>query len=146
MAAKKIGFLLTAPGELGALSAKARRLSDLQQVFIDSAPPQLARASRVKSFRAGTLFLLADNATVAAKLRQLVPRLLSNIQKTEAEVTGIHIQVQVKLSTKRPRDEAKKPALSPETIDEFRKLAERVPDENLKSALTKFVRRRARKM
>lgn len=145
MPAQKIGTLLTASGDLATLSAKARRLSDLQQVFNQSAPPQLASASRVKNFRAGTLFLLVDNATVAAKLRQLVPRVLLNIQKTEAEVTGIQIQVQVISSTNRPSDEVKKSVLSPETIDKFKMLSERVPDQNLKSALTKLVRRRMQK-
>ena len=144
MAAQKINSWLTASGELGTLSAKALRLSELQQVFINSAPPQLAGAIRVKSFRAGTLFLLADNSTVAAKLRQLVPRVLLDIQKTEAEVTGIQIQVQVKSSTKSASTAAKKTALSHETIEEFRKLSERVPNQNLKSALAKFVRRRAK--
>jgi len=144
MAAQKIGFWLTAPGELQALAAKAHRLSDLQQVFLDSAPPQLARAGRVKNFRAGTLFLLVENATVAAKLRQLVPRLLVNIQKTEPEVTGIHIAVQVNLSTNQPASATEKSVLSHETIGKFSRLATRVPDQNLKSALTKLVRRRTK--
>ncbi|MDH5534245.1 MAG: DUF721 domain-containing protein [Betaproteobacteria bacterium] len=145
MAAQKIGFWLTAPGDLQELAAKAHRLSDLQQAFVDSAPPQLARAGRVKNFRAGTLFLLADNSTAAAKLRQLVPRLLVNIQKTEPEVTGIHIGVQVKSSTNRPPSTAKKAALSPETIEEFIQLAARVPDPNLRSALAKLVRRHTKR-
>lgn len=145
MAAQKIGFWLTAPGQLQELAAKAHRLSELQRVFLDSAPPQLARAGRVKNFRAGTLFLSADNSTVAAKLRQLVPRLLANIRKTEPEVTGIHISVQVKSSTNRPASTTKKAVLSPETIEEFCRLAARVPNPNLKSALTKLVRRRTKR-
>src|SRR5690242_16616865 len=92
---QKIGALLGA-GELRTLSRKARRLMELQQVFLDSAPPSLARASRVKDYRTGTLFLSAENAAVAMKLRQLTPSLLLKIQKREAEVTGIKIAVQVK--------------------------------------------------
>lgn len=144
MAAQKIGFWLSAPGDLQGLTAKARRLSVLQQVFTDSAPPHLARSGRVKNFRAGTLFFVAANSTVAAKLRQLVPRLLVDIQKTEPEVTGIHISVQVNSSTNRPASRTEKAVLSPETIDQFRRLAARVPDQNLKTALTKLVRRRTK--
>ncbi len=140
MPARKIGSWL-ASGELGALASRAQRLAELQQVFVESAPPPLAQASRVKNYRAGMLFLLADNAAVATKLKQLTPRLLVNIQKREAEITGIHVEVQVKESPEECRPKFKKMPLSTDTIEQFRKLSQAVPQSALKSALTNLVRR-----
>lgn len=142
MAGHKISFWLTTAGELRELSSKAQRLARLQRTFLDSVPPELARAARTSDLRGGTVRFVADNSTVAAKLKQLVPRLLIDFRKSEPEVTGIHISVQVKSSTKRPAPTAEKAALSHETIDEFRRLVTQVRDRRLRSALTRLVRRR----
>jgi hypothetical protein len=144
MPAHKIGSWL-ASGELKTLAGKAQRLTELQQVFFDSAPPSLAQASRVKNYRAGTLFLLADNAAVATKLKQLAPRLLVNIQKREAEVTGIRVEVQVKGSAYETPSKIKNNSLPIDSIEYFRKLSEAIPDSALKSALTNLVRRHGRR-
>jgi hypothetical protein len=144
MPAQKIGTLLTTSGDLKALSEKARRVLQLQQVFFASAPPSLAQASRVGNYRAGTLFLLADNAAVAAKLRQLAPRLLLNIRKQEPQVTGIQVAVQVTKSRAGPGTRPAKGRLSTDSIGHFSKLSERMPDSPLKTALTNLVRRRSR--
>jgi hypothetical protein len=137
---QKIGALLGA-GELRALSRKARRLMELQQVFLDSAPSSLSRASRVQDYQTGTLFLSAENAAVATKLRQLAPSLLLKIRKREAEVTGIKIAVQVKEITKTPQSTAEKGGLSAENVRVFRELLDSLPHSELKRALRNLIRR-----
>lgn len=144
MPAQKIGSWL-ASGELRTLSRKAQRLTELQQVFFGSAPAPLAQASRVKNYQAGTLFLLADNAAVAAKLKQLAPRLLVTIQKLEPEVTGIRIEVQVNESQYKTQAKVKKISLRIDSVEHFRKLSEAIPDSPLRSALTNLVRRHGRR-
>jgi len=141
MPAHKIGLLLAASDNLKVLSAKARRLLELQRMFFDSAPRSLARASRVKNYYAGTLFLVAENAAVAAKLRQMTPRLLSKIRTQGIEVTKIHVSVQVSQPSPEPRVSSRKKILSNDCIDEFTKLAELLPDSPLKSSITRMVRR-----
>ena len=99
MPLRDIRNLLGASSELAALREKTQRLLALQRAYVDCTPVELAeltKASRVGYLKAGTLYLLADNATVAAKLRQLLPRLLPLFQKLETEVTGIHVDVQPK--------------------------------------------------
>lgn len=140
MPAQKISSWL-ASGELQTFSRKAQRLAELQRVFLESAPPSLAAASRVKNHRAGTLFLLADNAAVATKLKQLVPRLLVNLQKRVPEITGIRVEVQVKESPVTPRKSVRKRPLTAETIENFRKLSDALAVSPLKSALAGLVRR-----
>lgn len=117
---------------------------ELQQVYIAAAPGTLAQASRVKNYRAGTLSLWAGNTAVAAKLRQLAPSLLVKIQKQEPQITGIRVEVQVS-ETPRSRDKSReKRSLPVEIIGDFEKLAERVRDPALKSALARLVRRHSR--
>ena len=145
MPTHKIGNLLTAPGELKALSGKAQRLLRLQQEFLDAAPPALAQATRVKNYREGTLLISADNAAVAAKLKQLAPRLLIIIRKNEPQVTGIQVAVQVRKSQNDARIKSKKQQLSIDSIEKFKMLSEAVPDSPLKSAIANLVRRHSRR-
>ena len=91
--------------------------------------------------RTGTLLVSADNATVAAKLKQLAPTLLASIRKTEAEITGLRIEVQVSGAAHERPPQSKKKALSPDAVQKFDELAKRVDDGDLKTALANLVRR-----
>ena len=144
MPLQKIGALLGASEELKTLSAGTRRMQDLQTLYLRSAPRELAGSSRVKNYRAGTLFVSADNAAVAAKLKQLAPSLLASIRKTEPQITGIRIEVQVSgAARERPRKPQKKP-LTPEAVARFEALSKRVPNGGLKDAIARLVRRHGR--
>jgi hypothetical protein len=145
MPAHKIADLLAASSELKALSLQARRLAALQQVLSESVSSTLSQAIRVKNYRAGTLILLADNAAVAAKLRQLAPRLLLHVRKREFEVNGIKVEVQVKNPKIRAENDVTKCALPTDAIKDFKKLADTLPDSHLRSALTRLVARRRTK-
>jgi hypothetical protein len=144
MPARKINEVLTHSGELRALSDQARRLAELQQVLLEAIPSPLNRSARVSTFRAGRLVVLAGNAAVAAKLRQLAPRLLRFMQERENEVTGIQIDVQVAVPQ---RDSAKAPSgrdLSLTAIASLEGLAGTLKDSPLKQALDRMVQRRKR--
>lgn len=136
-----IGKLLGTTEALKALSARTRRLRELQTLYVRSAPRELASSSRVKSYRAGTLVISADNAAVAAKLKQLAPRVLVSIREIESEVTGIRIEVQVTGGHSEARRKSLKSGLPPEAIKKFEELAASVANEDLKSALGRLVRR-----
>lgn len=142
MPAHKIGDLLAKSSELRALSRQAQRLAELQQVLFEAAPPTLTKATRVKSYQAGTLFLLADNAAVAAKLRQLAPRLLHHVQKRGVEVTGIRVEVQVAAQQTTLPKSSHKRGLGVEAIGDFEALAGSLKDSPLKSALVRLAQRR----
>lgn len=144
MTAQKIGALL-GTAELDALSRKARRLAQLQRVFSRCATHPLTHASRVSDYRAGTLFVTADNAAVATKLKQLAPSLLSNIQKREPEITGIKIVLQVKDVTTERNDGPLPGKPRIENIEVFRELAHKLPDSSLKAAVDNLVRRHGRR-
>lgn len=141
MPLRTIGTLLRATDELKALAAGTRRLRELQTLYLGSAPRELAQASRVRSLRGGTLLISAENAAIAAKLKQIAPTLLASIRKSEAEITAIRIGVQVSGALRERRPESKKTPLSADAIQEFEALEKRMPDGDLKSALARLVRR-----
>ena len=144
MPARKIGDLITHSGELRALSGHARRMAELQQVLLEAVPTSLIHATRVKSYRAGMLTVLAGNAAVASKLRQLAPRLLRHVQERENQVTGIEVEVQVaapqRVSATAPSDRD----LSLTTIRSLEGLAGTLKESPLKGALERLVQRRKR--
>jgi hypothetical protein len=134
-----IGKLLSATEELKVLQARARRIQELQTLYLTSAPRELASASHVKNCRAGTLYISADNSAVAAKLKQLAPRLVAALREFEPEVTGVRIDVKVS-ETHRAYKSPKK-ALARSAVEEFDTLARKMPDGALKSALANLVKR-----
>lgn len=142
MPVQKIGDVIARSGDLKALARHARRLSDLQQLLLEATPPELAAATRVTDLKAGTLMVLADNPAVAAKLRQLAPRLLKHVQKQQAEITGIRVGVQVKTHKIKAEDEVTRRPLPPEAIKDLEGLAEALPPSFLKSALARLLARR----
>jgi hypothetical protein len=141
---QKIGDVIASSGDLKALARQAQRLRGLQQCFLESTSSALALASRVANLKAGTLLILADNAAVAAKLRQLAPRLLLHFNERGIEVTGIRVEVQVKPHKIKAEDEVTKRSLPPDAIKDFVTLADALPASPLKSALDRLVARRRR--
>lgn len=139
MAAQKLSSLLGATGEFKTLMQRTRRVAEWQRRYADAAPPALTRSSRVAGFRSGILVLGADNAAVAAKLKQLVPRLMTALNQQGNEVTSIRVQVQPANVT---ADREKKRALSglpPRAVEQFEKLSASVPESPLKQALDALV-------
>lgn len=148
MPLRDIRNLLGASSELAALREKTQRLLALQRAYVDCTPVELAeltKASRVGYLKAGTLYLLADNATVAAKLRQLLPRLLPLFQKLETEITGIHVDVQPKSPPISPAESLKKDELPIDYIEQLERAAKTIISPDLKLAVTNLMRNRAKK-
>jgi hypothetical protein len=140
---QKIGDVIANSGNLRSLAQRARRLEELQHLLFEAVPPALAGASRVSNYRSGLLVISADNAAVAAKLRQLAPRLLSHLEKSAILVTGIRVDVQVKAHKIKDEHHVTGNALPPDAIQKFSDLAGRLPPSPLKSAVMKLARRGA---
>jgi hypothetical protein len=148
MPLRDIRTLLGASGELAALLDKTQRLLALQRAYVDCTPVELAelkKASRVGYLKAGTLYLLADNAAVAAKLRQLLPRLLPVFLNLDAEVTGIRVQVQPKSPLNEPRNHSNKDTLAVDYIEKYENLPKTITNPHLRMALANLLRNRSKK-
>ena len=143
MAAHKIGDILAASSELTNLSRAAHRLAELERLLLSATPRALSEATRIKSFRAGTLVVSADNAAVASRLKLLAPQLLIRIREREPEVTGIRVEVQPATGPARRRSQ--KRAITDGALAELRSLAEALTESPLKAALNRMIERHKKK-
>ena len=97
MLEKRVGLLIDTLPELQALNREIRQLRALQSVLAEVLPGDLATSAGVASVKAGELILFADNGAIAAKLRQMAPRILISLRQRGYELTGIHLQVQARI-------------------------------------------------
>ena len=79
---------------LGPLAARAADLIELRRLFRTNIPPGLAEAAQLANFREGTIIVMAENSAVAAKLKQLTPRLTTLFREKGWQVNAIRIQLQ----------------------------------------------------
>jgi hypothetical protein len=76
------------------LLSHARNLARLGAILPGVIPPELAREARVVNARAGMVVVHVANGAVAAKLRQLGPRLVAHFAQSGFECNEIKIKVQ----------------------------------------------------
>ncbi len=124
--------------ELRPLISKAQVLSDLHRHFSSVAPSYLAQSSMVSGLQFGTLTVVAANATVAAKLRQLAPELVVLLQNRGCEVSGIRVKVQVSFVPIPPKNAPRQ--LSKTARNALDDLSASLEESPLKQALKKLAR------
>lgn len=126
--------------ELRSLLLKAEQLRALQQSYEQVAPTALVRFSHVILLEQTILTLMADNSAVAAKLRQLAPRLAQLLTESGCEVTAIQVRVQVTLPpTSRS---VPSPALSDAGQKRLIASTEKLPDSLLKKVLQRLAKKK----
>ena len=141
MPARRISEILGAENALGDLAAAARRVEQLQRIYLEAVPAALGRASRVGWARAGVVSVIASNGAVAAKLRQLAPRVLDRFGRHGHEFNSMRIEVQVEAaSAMRPAAAGKR--LSPQAAQAIERAVQSVPQSPLRAALARLARRR----
>jgi len=129
-----ISRYLKASSELAAITQHAERLLALQHLFEAIAPPTLARHCRVANFKQGVLVLLAANALLAAKLRQVVPSLTDEFCNRGWQVTAIQVAVQDRPAEGQPAAPVV-PGLDAGARAELEAFARNAPDSRVKLAV-----------
>jgi hypothetical protein len=122
--------------ELRTLLDTVQTLTALQQHFSHVVPPHFAQYSQVLGLRHGTLSIATANGTLAAKLRQLAPDLVTRLQNRGCEVSVIRVKVQVTYATPPPRHEPR--ILTHTAQQQLHELSLSLSDTPLKQALEKF--------
>ena len=136
---QRLNSYFDASQELRQLSRKIEQLLALQRHYEQVAPPSLTRTSHVMQLDQQILTLAADNGAVAAKLRQLAPKLAQLFQQGGHEVTAIQVKVQVALP---PTPSSNSPvALSSAGQERLIASAEKLPNSLLKSALQRLAKK-----
>jgi len=129
-----------ADAELARLSGHARRLLGMQRVFEAATP--LARQSRVANYKLGRIVIYAANGAVAAKLRQLEPRLAALFRSEATEVTGIDIRVQPGTANRPQQPKKTLTEIGDQQKQALTSLADGLPEgSTLKAALARLVDR-----
>ena len=95
MSAKQIKTILDDAPELRALTKRSRQLLHIQHGLREALPAGIASRTVVSNLASGTLTIAIDNGASAAKIRQLVPRLLKKLRRQDPEVNAIKVLVQV---------------------------------------------------
>lgn len=135
-----IGSLLRSLRDLKAILVRVERLASLQRLYAAAVPGELAKRSRVAYERAGTVVVVADTSAVAAKLRQLAPRIMVGIVKFAPEVTSIRVEVQV--AEKNDGRREFRPEIGSRALSSLRELRDSLPDSPLRQAIGQLVDRR----
>ncbi len=139
--AKSLQEHLVSGDGMARLAAHAQRLLQFQRTLEAALPEALRPHARVANFRLGKIFIHTDNSAVAAKIRQLGPRIASALSSPAAQVTeiGVRVQANTFIATQ-PRPE--RPALpGVQQKQGLTLLAENLPQEsNLRGALERLLR------
>ena len=94
---QRLSSYLKASPELDLLSLKVGQLCILQKQYAQLVPAPLGLSSRVLQLNHNLLTLSANNAAIAAKLRQLAPELVELFKKNSYDIDDIRIKVRVLL-------------------------------------------------
>lgn len=141
MPARSLAQIIDESPELKRLAETSRHAEQLQRIYLETVPAELAPYCRVGFAHGGILCVFADNGAVAAKLRQLVPRVLAHFRLRNRDFNSIRIGVQVdRRRPPMPRGSPK--SLTPKALETIRKSAETLPPSPLKDALRKLSHKR----
>ena len=140
--ARSISDFLDADNNLARLSAHAGRLLKLQRIFERAAPAALAQHGRVANMKLGKVVIHAANSAVAAKIRQLTPRLTESFRQSGVDVNEIQVKVQPNAVSNPEKSHARPADIGIETKQGLTSLAQKLPDDSpLKAALERFTER-----
>lgn len=133
---RRINALFKHDAGLMALYDHADSLTVLQKIWADISPGSLKPLTRVGPLNQGLLTVFADHGAVAAKIKLLLPSLLTKLQKRGIEVTAIRVQVQVKSE---PRTKPKTPRkISPKSASRLASLADELEGSELGAVLARL--------
>ena len=141
MHSKNLRAYLDSAAGIAALLPQAERLIELRRIYSELVPQQVLRSSSIVNYKRQTVVIFADNNAIAAKLKLLSPRLVSDFSKRGVEVTGIRLEVQPRQVSEQAIA-PKQATLSAAGAESLEALAKRLPDSKLKQALTEMAGRR----
>ncbi len=145
---KPINALMRDNEAIAPIHDRLQRISRLQHTFADALPPGLNMSCRVAAVEGSTLIIAAANGAVAAKLKQMLPRLLEKFRqnkKQEQEVTAISVLVQPDYFQPEPAPRTG-PSREPMPAAMVAELAESLEESPLKTTMEQIRKRRERSL
>lgn len=136
---RRFSALFKENAELMALSDQAGSLTASQKIWNAAVPDSLKQLTQAGAVKHKRLTVYASNGASAAKIKLMLPSLLTKLQKQGLEVTSIRVEVQVKSTPRK----AIKPIrnISPQAASSLGTLAETLEGSALGAALARLSRR-----
>jgi hypothetical protein len=124
---------------LSKMAEKAKELTFIQKVWNETVPAQLKPYTQAGNFQHKRLTVHVENGAIAAKIKLLLPSLMSKLQKQGVEVTSIRVQVDVQSK----QDKAAKPSrhISENASSTLQSLAKKLEGSELGDVLTRLSKR-----
>ena len=147
---KPIRALLRENEALLPFHRRLRQLSRLQKTFVNALPSGMNESCRIATVEGSTIIIATANGAVAAKLKQMLPRLLERFRETigenktqDQQVTGISVIVQPEFFVADKTHKAPAPR-EPLPAEKLAELAESLEDSPLKTAIQDIANKRQR--
>lgn len=141
MTARQLDSYLHSAPQLQTLLRHAEQLGALQRRLEGLLPPPLAAACRAGDLRQHTLTIHAANGAAAAKLKQLLPRLLDRLNQQGAGISLIRVEVRACFAPPPQQPPAGLSSPGPAALASLGALEQRLPESPLKEALSRMVER-----
>lgn len=121
------------------MAEKAKELTSIQKIWSEVVPAQLKPFTQAGNIQHKRLTVQVENGAIAAKIKLLLPSLISKLQKQGVEVTSIRVEVDVQSK----QDKVAKPArhLSENASSTLQALAKQLEGSELGEVLTRLSKR-----
>ena len=124
---------------LSKMAEKAKELTSIQKIWSEVVPAQLKPFTQAGNIQHKRLTVQVENGAIAAKIKLLLPSLISKLQKQGVEVTSIRVEVDVQSK----QDKVAKPTrhLSENASSTLQSLAKQLEGSELGAVLTRLSKR-----
>jgi len=124
---------------LSKMAEKANELTTIQKIWNEVVPAQLKPFTQAGNIQHKRLTVQVENGAIAAKIKLLLPSLISKLQKQGVEVTSIRVEVDVQSK----QDKVAKPTrhLSENASSTLQSLAKQLEGSELGEVLTRLSKR-----
>lgn len=124
---------------LSKMAEKAKELTSIQKIWNEIVPSQLEQFTQAGNIEHKRLTVHVENGAIAAKIKLLLPSLISKLQKQGVEVTSIRVQIEVQSKT----EKVAKPSrhLSENASKSVESLAKKLEGSELGDVLTRLSKR-----
>lgn len=136
---RSIGRTLDSLTDIRPLLEQVRALAALQARYARCMTAELATRSRITHEHGGIVYVQADTAAVAAKLRNLTTRIFEELRSECPNLTGIHVGTQPTPGPAKSRREPRQ--LDDEGRLRLSQLSETLNEGPLKDALHRWSKR-----
>lgn len=142
MPSQSLGKFLDSDAGLARFAAHAARLLKFQHLYECMVSPALARYGRVANLKQGKIVIYAGNSAIAAKIRQLAPRLADVFNQAGAQVSEVQVKVQPWAGARLPTGKGERAELGVSSRESLDRLAGGLPEQSpLKAALQRLAER-----